>query len=331
MKGITGLLCTVTIIAWLNAGIVDAFSVLSPPSVSTRTKEESSSNLNFIEEAQNKFTEIRLSNYQKKGTKIASSFIPEKYESHPLFSNQHFQTIFGVFIRDSSGCAYVKKSNIISEAFPVVKAVVEAIPTILGITPGETECDYWDKRERFRTPDGDFFDVDYKFQNSETEGGGKGTVMIIHGLESNSNSSVCLNMARAYMAQGMDVACLNFRGCSGEPNDTMLQYHAGFTDDIIVFLDKFSGREKEKPLYITGFSLGANIVMKLLGDLGMGAVDKYNIRGAAVTAAPFDLNYHWRQLIDVEFNRIVYAGNLLKSMKKVCFCMLHFQDWAIRL
>ena len=166
MKGITGLLCTITLYACLNAGTVDAFSVLSPPSVLTRTKEESpsnfnlieeaqkklneirlsaaafsvlsppcvltrtkeesSSNLNFIEEAQNKFNEIRLSNYQKKGTKIASSFIPKKYESHPLFSNQHFQTIFGVFIRDAPGCAYVKKSNIISEVLPVAKAVVEA-------------------------------------------------------------------------------------------------------------------------------------------------------------------------------------------------------------
>ena len=304
----------------LHRNEVYAFTPKAPPNRPMRTKE--STKRNFIEEAQNSFvgafTERRLKDYQRKGIPIASSFIPKTYESHPLFRNQHFQTIFGVFVRDSPGCAYIEKSNIISEIFPVGKAIIEALPAILGIGEGEEKCDYWDKRERFETPDGDFFDVDYKFQDPEIGGAsGKATVMIIHGLESNSNSSLCINMARAYTERGMDVACVNFRGCSGVPNDTLLQYHAGFTDDLIVFLEKWAERSNRSPLYVTGFSLGANVVMKLLGDLSIQAVDKYNIRGAAVSGAPFDLNSHWRQLIDVDFNRIIYAGSLMKSMKNV--------------
>ncbi len=302
---------------------VNAFTLKGPSNRLERIR--GSTKRNFIEEAQktilSEISTRRLNEYQKRSVPIAASFLPEQYEAHPFFRNKHFQTILGVFVRDSPGCAYIEKSNIISEVVPVMKAIINALPVILGIVEGERKCEYWDKRERFDTPDGDFFDVDYKFQDPEIEGGGKATVIIIHGLESNSNSSLSTNMAKAYMERGMDVACINFRGCSGVPNDTIFQYHAGFTNDIITFLDKRMGKGKAAPLYVTGFSLGANIVMKLLGDLSMDAVDRYNIRGAAVSGAPFDLNPHWRQLIDDDFNRIVYAGGLVKSMKKVCLPM----------
>lgn len=262
--------------------------------------------------------ERRLREYQSRGVPIASSFVPNEYNPHPLLRNQHLQTILGVFVRDFPGIAYVEKSNALLELLPVGKAVLEALPEISGIRPKESECDYWDKREKFNTPDGDFFHVDYKFQDADIEGGGEGMVVIIHGLESNSNSSLCQNMARAYQQINMDVACINFRGCCGNPNDTVYQYHAGFTDDVLIFLDQWAKRntDKKKPLYITGFSLGANVALKLLGDLSMDAVDKYNIQGAAVSGAPFSLHHHWRQLIDYDFNRIVYAGSVLRSMKK---------------
>jgi len=263
-------------------------------------------------------TERRLREHQNRGIPVASSFIPSEYNPHPLLQNTHLQTILGVFIRDEPGVAYIQKSNVFQEMLPVGKAVLDALPSMTGNKSTESECEFWDKRERFDTPDGDFFDVDYKYKDPEIEGGGEGMVVIIHGLESNSNSSLCINMARAYAGINMDTACVNFRGCSGNPNETILQYHGGWTQDMILFLDKWTERNKEnkRPIYVTGFSLGANIAMKLLGDLSMDAVDKYNIRGAAVSGAPFSLEFHWRQLIDIEFNRIVYAGNVLKSMKK---------------
>jgi len=263
-------------------------------------------------------TEQRLRENQKRGIHVSSSFIPKEYNPHPLLRNRHFQTILGVFIRDHQGAAYIEKTNVIQEVLPVARAVLDVLPAITGATSSESDCDFWDKRERFDTLDGDFFNVDYKFRDPIMEGGGEGMVIIIHGLESNSNSSLCQNMARAYGENNMDVACVNFRGCCGNPNDTLLQYHGGWTTDLILFLDKWAERNEEaqRPMYITGFSLGANVAMKLLGDLSMDAVDKYNIRGAAVSGAPFSLSFHWRQLIDDEFNRIVYAGSVLKSMKK---------------
>jgi len=82
-----------------------------------------------------------------------------------------------------------------------------------------------------------------------------------------------------------------------------------------------------KPLYIAGFSLGANIVLKALGEFSVDAITKHNIQGAAVTAAPFHLRPHHRRLIDEPFQKIVYAGSILKSMKsKVDYIVDRFCD-----
>ena len=298
----------------LLAGIFfQATCAFTPARLSTNHRAMDATELTYIQRSQQDVVVEAFT--EKKQLAIAKSFVPDTYRSHPLLTNRHFQTILGVFIRDSPGCAYIEKSNTISELLPVGKAIIDALPSILGFNNVEDSCTFWDERERFDTPDGDFFDVDYKFQDITSDT--RATVMIIHGLESNSNSSFCINMARAYTEKGFDVACINFRGCSGEPNNTLLQYHAGFTDDLYVFLDKWSKRNS-KPIYVTGFSLGANVAMKLISELGKEAITKYNIRGAAVSAAPFGLTSHWRQLIDDPFNKQVYAGTLMKSMKKVC-------------
>ena len=44
------------------------------------------------------------------------------------------------------------------------------------------------------------------------EGEGKGLIVIVHGLESNSNSTVSQHMARAFIDKKFDVACVNFWG-----------------------------------------------------------------------------------------------------------------------
>jgi len=312
------------------------------PSFVSRKLKNTPTSLFFADELVNpniKDDETKISNsntklevQQELARPIASSFEPRTYNPHPLLSNEHLQTILGVFVRDEPGCAYIDPNakNIIEELLPISKALLKKLPNILGFGQGESSCDYWDERERVRTNDGDFFDVDYKYVKSgnsshhnedNTLEASEGMVIIVHGLESNSNSSVCVNLAKSFQSHNFDVACINFRGCSGEPNDSIYQYHGGFTDDLTHFIKHLSDRRRAeegsdiKPLYISGFSLGANIVMKCIGELSIDAVEKYNIKGAAVTAAPFHLRPHHRRLIDEPFQRIVYAGSILNSMK----------------
>jgi predicted alpha/beta-fold hydrolase len=49
----------------------------------------------------------------------------------------------------------------------------------------------------------------------------------------------------------------------------------------------FNTRFPNKKIFLSGFSLGGNVILKFLGELGEEARNK-NILGAAVTCVPFD-------------------------------------------
>jgi predicted alpha/beta-fold hydrolase len=66
-------------------------------------------------------------------------------------------------------------------------------------------------------------------------------------------------------------------------------------------------------MYLSGFSLGANVCLKYLGELGEEA-EKLNIMGGAVTCVPFDPVASQGKL-DVGFNRAVYSENFLLTLK----------------
>jgi len=64
-------------------------------------------------------------------------------------------------------------------------------------------------------------------------------------------------------------------------------------------------RYPSKSIYLSGFSLGGNVSLKLLGELSDSARD-VNIQGCAVTCVPFDPVASQGKL-DQGFNRAVYS------------------------
>lgn len=79
--------------------------------------------------------------------------------------------------------------------------------------------------------------------------------------------------------------------------------------------DEHTLTEPRWPIYLSGFSLGANVVLKTLGELGETAQTKYNICGGSVTGAPFDCERNIDFLEKKGFNRVVYTKNFVQSMK----------------
>lgn len=151
---------------------------------------------------------LTLSHYQQNAAPIAASFEPSSYRPVPFLSNCHIQTIGGVFFRDVEDCAYV------TDFATTAKAIVNRAMNGDEANDDDDEW-FWDERQRFDTPDGDFYHVDYKYGSNN-----EGTVVLLHGLQSNSNSSLSIDLAKAYHhSLGMNVACMNFRGCSGVPNN----------------------------------------------------------------------------------------------------------------
>ena len=116
------------------------------------------------------------------------------------------------------------------------------------------------QRERVATGDGDFIDLDW-FANARPR-----VLVLCHGLEGCSDTHYMKGMARACAKAGWDVVAYNFRGCSGEANRRASSYHSGSTDDLAFVIAHTLAAGSYQKLALTGFSLGANQVLKYLGE-----------------------------------------------------------------
>ncbi|MFC1664557.1 YheT family hydrolase [Pseudomonadota bacterium] len=137
-------------------------------------------------------------------------------------------------------------------------------------------------RERIATSDGDFLDLDW------SRIGSKQLCIVLHGLEGSSKSVNVLGMAHALNRQGVDVLALNYRGCSGVMNRKSSFYHSGLSSDlhtVVTHLDRQSGYEQ---IFLVGFSIGGNILLKYLGEQGRGIYGK--LARAVAISAPINLS-----------------------------------------
>lgn len=142
------------------------------------------------------------------------------------------------------------------------------------------------RRERLETPDGDFLDLDWATVDGAPAAGDHAPLcVIVHGLEGSAQSSYVLETARALAGYGICAVGMNFRSCSGEPNRTARFYHAGETGDLGFLLETLAARNPRATLLGAGFSLGANVMLKYLGEQG----DASRIRAAVGVSVPFDL------------------------------------------
>lgn len=158
--------------------------------------------------------------------------------------------------------------------------------------------------ERLELPDGDFVDLGHL-------GAGDGPrVCLFHGLEGHIDSHYIGGLARALVARGLRVTLMHFRGCSGTPNRLARTYHSGDTGDIAHLLDTLRTREPPVPLTAVGFSLGANALLKYLGERGRA----HPLAAAVAISPPLRLAVAATR-IEQGFSRL-YQAYLLRRMKQ---------------
>jgi predicted alpha/beta-fold hydrolase len=225
-----------------------------------------------------------------KAASIAHSFVTREFKPAWFATNPHFQTVVSVFFRKES--MYSKDFSLLDLASAGTGAAsIDGSGINIRRPLGYFE---WDRRQRITTYDGDFYDADWKYAkrgptidndmaHAHSTSDRWPVVIICHGLESCSDSPLAKDMALAFNNIQMDAVCINFRGCSGECNLTPRAYHAGFTDDLMQQIRTIHEENPRRRIYLSGFSLGAGVVTKLLTDLGDKA-SEYNICGAAVNA-----------------------------------------------
>ena len=168
----------------------------------------------------------------------------------------------------------------------------------------EVRCPY--TRERVSTSDGDFFDVDWIKDSNEF------LVVLLHGLEGSSSQHYVRSQADLFSKNGYDIAAMNFRSCSGEMNQTTRLYHSGETEDLDLLINKIKKTKSYKKIFLIGFSLGANVSLKFLGEKSRTSVD-----GCVAFSAPLDLRACSYELASgfSKFYSLVFMSTLRTKVK----------------
>jgi uncharacterized protein len=171
------------------------------------------------------------------------------FTPHPALRNAHSQTLAGTLIR---------------RRFKLAIEISE--PRIFDVIPGVrvlTHCS-WQKDRKL-----------------------KPTLLIAHGMEGSTESRYMLGTAEKALEAGFNVVRVNFRNCGGTEHLATTLYHAGLTDDIRQIIAELIERDGLGEIYIVGFSLGGNVVLKLAGEYGRGAPPQ--LRGVAAVSPSIDL------------------------------------------
>lgn len=160
--------------------------------------------------------------------------------------------------------------------------------------------------ERIVTPDKDFIDLSWATPKKTIKT--KATVILFHGLEGSSQSHYIKHLVALLLEQEFACVVMHFRGCSGEANLTPIAYHSGATFDPEFIIPIIKARYSKVPLFAVGFSLGGNMLMKLMAHLNYLPID-----ASVCVSAPLDLAAS-SSAIQQGFSR-VYQWHLMKSMK----------------
>jgi predicted alpha/beta-fold hydrolase len=179
------------------------------------------------------------------------------------------------------------------------------------------------RRERLSTPDGDFVDLDW-LAGAPDRGP---VVLVLHGLEGSARSHYARGLLRGAGALGWRAVVMHFRSCGGEVNRLPRLYHSGETSDLGWVVGELVRRGAPR-IGLVGISLGGNVALKWLGEEGEAVPPE--IAAAVAISTPFDLAACAR-VLDRGFNRAVYTGSFLRTMKAKLRAKAHLYDGALDL
>lgn len=166
--------------------------------------------------------------------------------------------------------------------------------------------DYGFKRITIDTRDGDFMDLDYFLVDSRSTK----IAVLIHGLEGSSKDAYMINTAKTLASKSINSVLVNLRSCSGRLNKHLATYHSGKTEDLKDILDSIDNHFNE--IYLVGFSIGGNIVLKYLGE-DFRQVDP-RIKKAIAICPPVNLKSSAEALSRP--NTKIYMNNFLSNLRR---------------
>lgn len=94
------------------------------------------------------------------------------------------------------------------------------------------------------------------------------TAILVHGLEGCSESQYMRGIAAKAYRAGFNVIRMNQRTCGGTEHLTPTLYNSGLSGDYRTILNELAHRDGLDRIWLIGYSMGGNLVLKAGGELG---------------------------------------------------------------
>ncbi|XP_012482348.1 embryogenesis-associated protein EMB8 isoform X2 [Gossypium raimondii] len=204
-----------------------------------------------------------------------------RYLATPWLSSPHFQTTFLNFFGNPPAFSYRRQLFHASDG-------------------GTIALDWLTSSDISRGA----FEVNHTISKEDTTP----LVVVIPGLTSDSTSSYIKHLAFGLAKHGWNVVVSNHRGLGGVSITSDCFYNAGWTEDARVVIDYLHHQYPKAPLFAIGTSIGANILVKYLGE----DREKVPVAGAVAICSPWDLligdRFICRRLLQKLYDRALTIG-----------------------
>jgi uncharacterized protein len=118
---------------------------------------------------------------------------------------------------------------------------------------------------------------------------GERTVLFIHGLAGDHSSTFVGRMALKFLGQGIRTFRIDLRCCGAAESLCSQPYHAGQSGDLESAVAKIAELCPGSGVTVIGISMGGNITLKLLGEMGLGKVG--GVDSGVAICPPVDLKH----------------------------------------
>ncbi|XVF37244.1 hypothetical protein REPUB_Repub19eG0129800 [Reevesia pubescens] len=204
-----------------------------------------------------------------------------RYSVTPWLSSPHFQTVFLNFFGNPPVFSYSRQLFHASDG-------------------GNIALDWVRSSDVSRST----FEIDNAISKDDTTP----LVVVIPGLTSDSASAYIKHLAFGMAKRGWNVVVSNHRGLGGVSITSDCFYNAGWTEDTRAVIDYLHHQYPKAPLFAIGTSIGANILVKYLGEYR----DKVAVAGAVAICSPWDLligdRFICRRLVQKLYDRALTIG-----------------------
>lgn len=139
-------------------------------------------------------------------------------------------------------------------------------------------------------------------------------LILTHGLTGEASATYMQGTAKKAFAAGFHTVRMNVRNCGGSEHLAKgpCLYHSGLSQDLRSVAEELVQTDGFKRLYLAGFSMGANITLKMSGEYETNPPDW--LCGVVAVSPPIDLGVAAQALHSGMWNRM-YERFFLKKLR----------------